>query len=50
MALNVSFLPDFRDLNSNASRVILSQLNQTLSTALFNVATGGFRPDLISIV
>ena len=48
--LNQTYTPDFQNLSSNASLRIQSLINQTFTSALQNVSTGGFRPDLISIV
>jgi hypothetical protein len=50
LALNVTYLPDYQNTSSNASQQLISVINQTLNVALINVTTGGFRPDIISIM
>ncbi len=50
MNFNLTYTPDYQNTSSNASQQLQLLINQTLNTALINVTTGGFRPDLISIV
>ena len=48
--LNVTYTPDFQNASSNASQQLQALINQTLTTSLFNITIGGFRPDFISFV
>jgi hypothetical protein len=49
LSFNLTYIPDYQNLSSNASQQLQSLINQTLTVALINVTSGGFRPDLISI-
>lgn len=50
MSFNITYNPDFQNLSSNASQQLQILINQTLGSALYNVTTGGYRPDVVSIM
>ncbi|CAF3707629.1 unnamed protein product [Rotaria sordida] len=50
MALNVTYIPDYQNLSSNASQQLQTLINQTLNVAFINITNGGVRPDIISLI
>lgn len=50
MSFNLTYTPDYQNLSSNASQQLQILINQTLNSALINITTGGFRPDVVSIM